>query len=164
MVHVTKILGHVSEPQFRGRTSERLLVDSTEASKRRLRRPTDAGTDVTVNLASGSYLFDGAVLADDGIRIVVVARKPEEALVVQVPDDLSLHERLAVGVRLGHAFGNQHVPVEVEDGEVRIPVTTSREVARATVESLGLPGIAVRFAHLPLGCKEPVLTGHRHTS
>jgi len=160
---VREILGDASEPRFAGRRVERLLVGSHDAAKRRLRGTTDADTDVAVDLERGSHLRHGAVLADDGSRIVVVERRLEEAMVVQLSPGLEPGELLAQAVLLGHAFGNQHVPVEVEDGEVRVPITTSRELAAETVRGLGLHGAEVTFGPVRLGCERPLSApAHRH--
>ena len=159
MLLVQEILGDASEPRFAGRRVERLPVDSASAAKRRLRLETDAGSDIAVDLERGAYLRDGAVLFDDGERIVVVDRTPESALVVRLAPGPDL---VAQAVRLGHAFGNQHVPVEVEGNEIRVPVTTSREIAEQTVRALGLDTIELRFADLPLGRERPLARGHGH--
>ncbi len=161
MLRVEALLGDVTESRFAGRRVERLLVDSSEAMKPRLRRNTDAGTDVAVDLPRGSYLRHGAVLADDGERIVVVERKPEEAAVVRLSPLLSRVELLPEAVRLGHAFGNQHVPIEVEGDEVRIPITTSREIVAETLQALGLRGASLAFEEVALGC-ERALTPPAH--
>jgi urease accessory protein len=159
MLVVREIAGHRDDLRFAGRRIEHLDVAYDEAPKRRLRRATDAGTDVGVDLPAGAYLADGAVLHDDGRRLVVVRRRLERALVVRIG-------RGGVGdaVRLGHAFGNQHVPLEVEGHEVRIPLTTSEDVARATVDALGLTDAVVEVAELPLGRNAPLSAGHRHPS
>jgi urease accessory protein len=159
MLLVREIAGHRDHPRFAGRQIEHLDVAYDEASKRRLRRSTDAGTDIAVDLRAGGYLADGAVLHDDGRRLVVVRRRPERALVVRL-------DRCGTGeaVRLGHAFGNQHVPLEVEGNEVRIPLTTSENVARATVDALGLTDAVVEVAEMPLGRNAPLSAGHRHPS
>lgn len=148
MLVVREIIGRLEEDRFAERSVERVLVDRADAGKARLRIRTDAGTDVGIVLARGAFLADGAVLADDGERIIVVKRAPEEVAVVR------LHARagpdlLADAVRLGHAFGNQHVPVEVSGDEVVIPVTTSRDVVAETVEGLGLARAALRFESRP---------------
>src|SRR4030088_1611446 len=105
MLSVGQILGHRDDPSFRGRRVEPLRVDSTEAAKRILRRTTDAGTDVAISLPRGSYLADGAVLADDGERIVVVERVPEAAVVVSFSPSLSRAQLIEAAARVGHAFG-----------------------------------------------------------
>jgi urease accessory protein len=103
------------------------------------------------------------VLADDGDRIVVVERTPEEALIVRLSQGLERDALVAQAVRLGHAFGNQHVAVEAANGEIRVPITTSREVAAATVRSLGLDGAEIDFALVQLGLDHPLAApAHRH--
>jgi urease accessory protein len=162
VLSVDEILGDRHEPRFRGRRTERLQVDSADAAKRILRRATDVGTDVAIALPRGSYLADGAVLADDGARIVVVERLPEPAVVVSFSPALSKAQLLDAGVRIGHAFGNQHVPLEIEGDELYIPVTTSAEVVRETIARLELPGVSTALASVPLARRHPLAIGHAH--
>jgi urease accessory protein len=162
MLSVGEILGDRTDHAFQGRRVEWLRVDSAEAAKRILRRTTDAGTDVAISLPRGSYLADGAVLADDGERIVVVERTPEAALVVTFSPELSREQLIAAAGRIGHAFGNQHVPVEISEGEIHIPITTSAELVRETIARLDLPGVRVELANVPLGRRRPLPIGHAH--
>jgi urease accessory protein len=157
---VTEILGDAGEPRFAGRRVELLAVTSADAAKRRLRAQTDAGTDVAVDLPRGSYLHHDAVLADDGERAIVVGRTPEEAIVIRLDPAAEATQLIAFAARIGHAFGNQHVPLEVEDGEIRAPVTTSREVAEQTVRALGLPGVTIEFRMVRFGCSRALPHGH----
>jgi urease accessory protein len=164
MLRAREILGDEGEPRFVGRTVERVAVSSSDAPKRRLRTTTDQGTDVAVDLERGAYLRHGAVLADDGERIIVVERQEEEAVIVTFPSGLAREELLTAAVRLGHAYGNQHVPLEVVGREIRAPVTTSRELAADTVQALGIAGVNVSFGYVRLGCQRPLgaATGHGH--
>jgi urease accessory protein len=162
MLTVDRIIGDRDAPQFRGRRVEFLGVDSADAAKRILRRTTDAGTDVAIALPRGSYLADGAVLADDGERIVVVKRRPEPALLVSFSPELDRTGLLAAAVRIGHAFGNQHVPVEVDGDEIRVPITTSGELARETIAGLELHGVRTELAEVPLARRSPIPIGHAH--
>jgi urease accessory protein len=161
-IHVTHPLGSVDEPRFAGRRVVEVPVAWDEASRRRLRRAAADGTDVAIDLPSGHYLADGAVLFDDGERVLAVTRRPEPALLVRL--DMSLPpQRLAdQALRLGHAFGNQHVPVDVEEGVARVPLTTTEAIARATVEALGLDGVTIDVADVALGRLGPLSTGHTH--
>lgn len=160
MIVADEILGRVDDARFSGRRVELLSVDWMSALKRRQRRETDAGTDVAVAVDGGPYLFDGAVLADDGQRIVAVRRLAEPALVVRLRDD-DPERRLRAAVLVAHAFGNQHVPLEVDGREIRIPLTTSREVAERTVEALGLDNVELACEEVALGRERP-LQGLRH--
>ena len=160
--HVTEIVGEVDDPRFAGRLIERVVVASSDAAKRRLRAVGDRGTDVAVDLPRGSYLRHGAVLADDGERVIAVERAPEEAIVIRLDPLRESRELVACATRIGHAFGNQHVPVEVEDCEIRAPVTTSREIAEQTVRGLELSGVAIEFRSVRLGCRVPLVVSHGH--
>lgn len=162
IVHVTSLLGHVSDPRFACRRVIGVPVAWDEATRRRLRRSAADGTDVTISLRDGAYLADGAVLEDDGERIFAVARPPEPALVVRF--DLTLPAALLVeqALALGQAFGNQHVPIDATRGEARIPLTTSESIARGTVEALGLEGATVTVGEVALGVSRPLSSGHGH--
>jgi urease accessory protein len=159
MLLAREILGDACEPRFARRRIERVSVDSASAVKRRLRLVTDAGSEVAVDLDRGSYLRHGAVLLDDGERLVVVDRAPEPALVVRLAPGPDL---VAHAVRLGHAFGNQHVPIEVEGNEIRVPITTSREIVERTVRGLGVTMLDLTFDKVPLGRDRPLERGHTH--
>jgi urease accessory protein len=162
-VHVTSLLGHVSESRFSGHRVVSVPVAWDEATRRRLRRSADDGTDVTISLDEGSYLADGAVLDDDGSRVLAVERPAERALVVRFDPSLPAAVLVEQGLALGQAFGNQHVPIDAAPGEARIPLTTSESIARETVEALGLIGAVVSVADVPLGATRPLLSGHgRH--
>ena len=143
------------------RLVERVAVAANDAAKRRQRLTTDAGTEIAIDLPRGTFLRHNAVLVDDGQRAIVVERTPEEVLRLRIANALPAGDRVAAALRLGHAFGNQHVPVEIADGEVRVPITTSREVAERTVRALGLTGIEIDFAEVRLAADRP-LVGHGH--
>ncbi len=163
MLLAREILGNAAEPRFAARRRETVVVGSSDASKRRLRLTTDAGTDVAVDLPRGGYLAEGAVLADDGDRIVVVERAEEPSLVVRFSPELSPEALIRAATRIGHAFGNQHVPVDVDGGEIRVPITTSPELAERTVRALGLDGVDLHVAPVRLGRHGPLGDpGHRH--
>ena len=162
MLLAQSILGQRDDPRYARRRLERLYVSSTAAAKRRFRARTDAGSDVAIDLPRGSYLAHGAVLFDDGVRIIVAEREPEDALVIRLSSTLSHEELLRQAALIGHAFGNQHVPIETANGEIHVPITTSREIAVATVERLALPGIELSFAHIEFARHHPLVAGHGH--
>lgn len=153
MIRVRHLLGHVDSVEFAGRRRDPLLVDWADARRRRLRRDTRDGADIAIDLPRGVYLEDGAVLDDDGERVVVVVRSSSPVLVVRFEPALSPSARLRAAAIVGHAFGNQHVPIEVAEDEIRVPLTTSAEVALTTVAALGLPGVIATVANLPIACR-----------
>jgi urease accessory protein len=167
MLLATSILGRADEARLASRRVERLMLTSADASKRRLRGRTDAGSDIAIDLPRGTYVEDGAVLIDDGDRIVVAVRKPEEGAVIRLASSLEHGELVRQATLIGHAFGNQHVPIEVVDGEVRVPITTSREIAAATLERLELGDATVTFGLVAFGRQRPLAaqqSSHHHGS
>ena len=155
MLLVRGILGDADADRYAGRRVERLCVTAADAAKPRLRVSTDAGTDIAIQLERGSYLREGAVLHDDGECIIVVERAPENTMLIRLDPTLDRTEAIRQALRLGHAFGNQHVPVELDGAEIRVPVTTSEEIMRATVAGLGLVGTQITFAATRLGRAQP---------
>jgi urease accessory protein len=135
-------------------------VTWAEATKRRLRRTTSGGEDVAIDVPRGTYQRDGAVLADDGVRLIVIERAPEDALVLTLPGQRG--EVIRAAALVGHAFGNQHVPIDVAGDTIRVPLTTSEEIARATVAALGLTGVGVSVERVALAAAAPMLSAHGH--
>lgn len=160
---VSTLLGHVDEPRFAGRRVVQVPVAWDEASRRRLRRSAIDGTDLTIGLDRGEYLYEGSVLDDDGERVLVISRVPEPALVVRLDLRLDAARLVEQAVAIGHAFGNQHAPVEVVGGEVRVPVLTTEAIARTTVESLGLEGAVIEFEEVALGRLQPLSVSQSHS-
>lgn len=164
MLRVTGIVGDVGELRYAARQIDRVFITAFDASKPRLRCVSEAGSDVAIELTRGSFLRDGAVIHDDGTRIVIVERIPEPALLVRVDPTLDRASTVEHVAHIAHAFGNQHVPIEIVDGEIRVPITTSEEIARETVERLALPGANIAVSLVKLGCQQPLSGpgGHSH--
>ena len=156
MIAVREIVGDASEARFEGRTTDKLPVAWSDAAKSRLRLRTEAGEDIGISLPRGTYLRHGAVVADNGERIIVVEREREEALIARFSPELPAEAVVAAAIRLGHVFGNQHVPIEVEGIEVRVPITTSRQIVAETVEGLELTGVSFEFMQARLGRERPL--------
>jgi urease accessory protein len=162
-VYVQRLLGRQDQPRFAARRVVAVMVAWDEAGRRRLRRTAEDESDVAIDLEHGGYLADGTVLDDDGERILVVRRTSEPALVIRLDLCLPPERLLAQALVVGHAFGNQHVPIDLEDREIRVPLTTSETVARGTVEGLSLEGAAVSVEDVALGKSRPLAGGRGHT-
>jgi urease accessory protein len=161
-IRVQRLLGSAEDQRFRGRRRVDVAVAWDEASRVRLRREAADGTDVIIDLDEGTYLFDGAVLQDDGSRVLVVSRQLERALVVRLDLELEADKLVAQALLIGHAFGNQHVPADIDGAEIRIPLIISEETARSTVDRLSLEEVSVTVANVALGRLAPLSTGHAH--
>ncbi len=162
MLRATVLHGHRDDLRYAGRAIDLVPVSWAEASRRRLRRWSRAGVDVAIDVPRGVYLADGAVLDDDGARIIAIERTPTGALVLTLPAGAPAATLIRAAALIGHAFGNQHVPLDVEGETIRVPLTTSEPVARATVAALGIAGLEVQVADVALARAAPLRTDRAH--
>ncbi len=101
---------------------ERIRISRMEAERTRMRKTTDRGTDVALTLAAGTRLRHGDVLAVSE-KMIIVEQEPERVAVVRIKGH---DKRLAVLV--GHAIGNLHRPVRVDDGRICFPIQAESEI------------------------------------
>jgi len=90
---------------------EYLFVAEADLGRGRLRAVTDRGTDCAVSLERGEKLFDGAVLALDGTRAVVVRAGAPRELRLVARDD-------AAALRLGFMAGHLHWRVRFDGADL----------------------------------------------
>jgi urease accessory protein len=150
MLIVNHILGRDDALQFAGRQRDCIGILAADAGRRRMRVRSEGGVDVGIDLPRQSWLSDGAVLHDDGTRILVVARKPEPVMVVALA-----HMTMEAAFRIGHALGNRHSPSELHGNEIVVPVTDTPELASRPVLALGLPDLVLRFEERPFAADAP---------
>ncbi|MER9127708.1 hypothetical protein NKH81_32375 [Mesorhizobium sp. M0959] len=157
------IVGVVDAVQRCAGTLDFIDVPWAEAGKRRLRRRTKAGLDFAVSMEHSQYLFHGAVLFDNEDHTVVVCRPEELALIVDLSQTSSVPDIVRQAALIGHAFGNQHVPVEVDGCSILVPMLSSEDLMTKTVRDLKLGELSLRFDFVRLGASCPLLmTGHAH--
>lgn len=108
--------------------SENLYLARVEMERVRLRRKTDKGTDVALVMEPGTSLQHGDVLLEDRDKFIVVMQLPEKVMRVRITEKSK--SRLAEAWALvGHAIGNRHRPISVEDGAISFPVMGESELA-----------------------------------
>lgn len=133
------ILGHTDDPQFAGRRRHQVTIAWGDAAKQRQHVVADTGLDVRILLPRGSFLADGAVIADDGEQVVVVRRPAEPAITVRFEDNADVDGARRM-LLLGYALGNQHAPIDVGQDTLAAPLFTSVVAAEAMLADLGVAG------------------------
>jgi urease accessory protein len=162
-VVVRKILGDADEPRFAAHRRDVLTVSSDDARRRRLRAVTAGETTVAVDLPRRSFLRHGAVLTDDGERIIVVERALEAALVFRLDGSLPASALVEQAARIGHWAGNQHLLVEATELDIRVRIATTRELTLQGATQLGLEGAELVVADVRFACDAPpTVVGHTH--
>ena len=101
---------------------EKLKITRMELERRILRRKTDRGTDVGLNLESGVKLRHGDIIKNGDMKIVV-EQLPEKIITVRLKNK----KMTDVMVLLGHIIGNRHRPISIKDDEVSFPIQADSE-------------------------------------
>lgn len=118
---ITRVIGFASEPELAERLHglghdgrvEVLALARDNIHRRRLRARTDKGTDCLIALPLDEALGDGAVLALEANRAIVV-RLQEERWLALVP------KGAAAALELGYFAGNLHWRVRFEGARLLI--------------------------------------------
>lgn len=119
LIRLTEVAGRV-EP---GTNMESIRMERSEMQRGRLRRTTDRGTDVGLDLPGGTVLRDGDLVRGDGTT-VLVRQAPETVGVVRpagrpVPPE--------AWILAAHTIGNMHRPVSVGRDEIIFPLQDATE-------------------------------------
>jgi len=101
---------------------EKLRISRMELEKRILRRKTDRGTDIGLNLDPGVKLRHGDVIKNGDMKIVV-EQLPEKIITVRLKNK----EMTEIMVLLGHIIGNRHRPVSIKNNEISFPIQADSE-------------------------------------
>ncbi|MGC7870189.1 urease accessory protein UreE [Desulfosporosinus sp. SYSU MS00001] len=116
---VTKVVGKLrdlEEDQQHGKealTIEQVFLSWDELQKRILRKTSDVGRDIGIQLESG-HLHPGDILYREDNHVIVVRVKEEAVLLVPV------RNMKEMGLA-AHAIGNMHAPIEVKSDSLLTP-------------------------------------------
>lgn len=108
---------------------ERLLLSRMEAQRSRIRRTSDSGTDIAINLQQNSILRHGDVLLIENGRMIIVEYEPEDVLGLKIKDDIPNDQKIRIAIKLGHIIGNLHRPICTKDIITYVPVQSEAEIA-----------------------------------
>lgn len=112
---IDKIIGNTSTISLEGRTTDLLLLEWFETTKRIQRKHTQQGMEIAIRfLKEGQRLRIGDILYMDDARAVVVDIIPSDAIVVS---PRSLPEMGSVC----YEIGNKHLPMFIQDDQVLLP-------------------------------------------
>jgi urease accessory protein len=145
-VNAEAILGGIADPRFADRRRHHISIGWGDAAKQRQLVTADTGLEVRILLPRGSFLFDGAVIADDGEQVVVVQRPPEPAISVRFDQNCDVDGARRM-LLLGYLLGNQHAPIDIGEDTLAAPLFTSAHAAEHLLADLGVTG---KVADIPL--------------
>ncbi|HLE34392.1 MAG TPA: hypothetical protein VI698_00735 [Nitrososphaerales archaeon] len=138
MLTITSVVGNLRSDKKFGdayknlegkKKVERILLSRMEAQRSRMRKISDAGTDIAINIENGSMLKHGDILLADENKLIVVEYEQEDVLGFKIRDELSSERKTTVAIKLGHIIGNLPRPICTKDGITYIPIQSESEVA-----------------------------------
>jgi len=94
-----------------------------------MRKISDAGTDIAINIENGSMLKHGDILLADENKLIVVEYEQEDVLGFKIKDELPTEQKISIAIKLGHIIGNLHRPICTKDNITYIPIQSESEVA-----------------------------------
>lgn len=126
MLEVSSPIGNIFEDKalddLKKGNFERLLISRMGLEKRILRKKTELGTDVGLNLEPGIKLRHGDVIKN-GDKMIVIEQLPEKVISVKIKDK----NMIDVMVLLGHIIGNRHRPISIHKEEILFPIQADSE-------------------------------------
>ena len=123
MININSILGNIfKESDLEKNNFEKLKISRIDLEKRILRKKTDLGTDIGINLDSGIKLQNGDIIGNEEIKIIV-EQIPEKVISVKLKEN---NENIAI--LLGHIIGNRHRPIAIKDKIILFPIQEDSEL------------------------------------
>ena len=123
MININSILGNIfKETDLEKNNFEKLKISRIDLEKRILRKKTDLGTDIGINLDSGIKLQNGDIIGNDAVKIII-EQIPEKVISVTLKEN---NENIAI--LLGHIIGNRHRPIAIKDKIILFPIQEDSEL------------------------------------
>jgi len=123
MININSVSGNIfKETSLRSENFEKIKISRVDLEKRILRRKTDSGTDIGINLDSGVKLQHGDVIGNDEVKIIV-EQIPEQVISVKLKENDQ-----NIAILLGHIIGNRHRPIENKEKIIVFPIQEDSEL------------------------------------
>jgi len=123
MLNINSILGNIfKDNSLECANLEKLIISRIDLEKRILRKKTNLGTDIGINLNSSTKLQHGDIIGNDKTKIIV-EQMPEKVISVKLKEN---DEKIAI--LLGHIIGNRHRPIAIKDKMILFPIQEDSEL------------------------------------
>ena len=123
MININSVSGNIfKETSLRSKNFEKIQISRVDLEKKILRRKTDSGTDIGINLDSGVKLQHGDVIGNDEVKIIV-EQIPEQVISVKIKENDQ-----NIAILLGHIIGNSHRPIEIKEKIIVFPIQEDSEL------------------------------------
>ena len=123
MININSIVGNnFKENNSENNNLEKLKISRVDLEKRILRKKTNVGTDVGINLDSNTKLKHGDIIGNNEVKIIV-EQMAEKVISVKIKQN---NEKMVI--LLGHIIGNRHRPISIKDKMILFPIQEDSEL------------------------------------
>jgi len=123
VLNINSILGNIfKDTSIEYASFEKLMISRIDLEKKILRKKTNLGTDVGINLNSSTKLQHGDIIGNHETKIIV-EQMPEKIISVKLKEN---DEKIAI--LLGHIIGNRHRPIAIKDKMILFPIQEDSEL------------------------------------
>lgn len=137
MITINSIIGNVNKnddlkkkyaDMKKKQLCESVTIGRMESERTRMRKTSDRGTDIVLDLPKGNKLRHGDVIMEEKEKIIIVEIEAEDVLMVKVKKNIPMHHAIEIPVRVGHTIGNLHRPLKLDEDKIYFPIQTEDEV------------------------------------
>jgi urease accessory protein len=107
---------------------ETVKISRVESERVRMRKTSDKGTDIALTLPQGTHLKHGDVIMLTENKMVIIKIEPENVAMVEIRGNLHDDDIVKLPVTVGHAIGNLHRPIKIEDNKIYFPIQADSEI------------------------------------
>lgn len=137
MIHIYKIIGNIHsdsdlkkkyQEMIKTGLVEKIEITRLESDRARIRKISDKGTDLALNLIPGSHINNGDVVMLTEEKMVIANRTPENVATISLKGIMSQDQLFETAIKIGHTIGNMHRPIKIVDGKISFPIQAQSEI------------------------------------
>lgn len=112
---------------------EVITISRFESQRTRMRKVSNKGTDIALNLPSGMHIRNGDILVLTEEKSIVIEISPEKVISISIKEEnMSFQKSIEIAIRIGHTIGNLHRPLRIEKNKIFFPIQSDMEVEMFT--------------------------------
>jgi urease accessory protein len=137
MIHINEIIGNINsdsdlkkkhQTMKKNAKVEEIRVSRFEADRTRIRKLSNEGTDLALNMEPGSHIRDGDVILLTEEKMIIAKRESENVAIISLSSNTSTQQVLETAIKFGHIIGNMHRPIKVTNNKVYFPIQSDSEI------------------------------------
>lgn len=140
-------------------TCLKLSLTERDRNKGRIHGYTDSGLAVGIIKSRDRSLQPGDLYQTDSGKLLLISLEAQELLAIDLADITNASPQQLV--QLGHALGNHHYPISIEDNQILVQLVTDKVTVEKLITSLKIPGLRISYQKISAD-HSLAFSQHRH--